>query len=1279
MAPHLRVLAGPCPNTLVPVTNIVNSSTSYKVSSDLFEGEIAVHIKDFIDEEGVIRHSDYFQREDRQGVTWSIQVTGRFLEPRSADDILFGNVFDRPLYMPWGSSVALGFMQYIDPTLEHDLYSQTKPWALSPLISTMPHFAHRQIEDDLNKELSIDLSWNDFTGELYRASIAQVNLSESSTLSAPSTREKSGLSPDKLMHAGGNETLATVKEHKKRAARAEDFQFESAAQRRNYFSKAEHRQAIQFGSKDIISTDFCYGFLEFDPTIALRLPGGLSFDLTRYWDGQPVKFVCFSEYMIRLSSTPERQHRQTGWRWRKTAGQHLLPASSHAGMNDHNRSSGIQLFASKFIQKIALLGPRFKSSAQGSRNESARFPFLQHRKCIKSEADASRTSQDDESNPNKFTPQPFSHLDSMLVEPFIPDMRPTDGDVLASRATPSPDAQRSPPRIISTRTGYDITAPGVTTGISKAINSNENWSDGYGGRAAGQADNVTLLDNIPGIRRKDADSKNAPKHKLGADDEDDVPLMILKEAHHQPTAKGGNLTDVRTMGPVIVISHFGDGESHDATVPAATNVAAGFNREAPIISPQPLHKELAQPHFGIASPSTSFQTIATDSTSTGPSFVYSPTASAVSSPSLSRPSPKLIMPSTPPRVSSRLSRRMSVDRDGNLSSLRFSPSIVTRHPPLPLKLPTLPPLSPIEAKTSLQDSDSQRRDRRARIRSMPALPRSGSGRGAGGHEEEDEEEGDDMDDMIEEDDDDILQGDEEGRALSRIDRSDAMSSSSAGSSSVRNSSRASSYATAPHEQESHQRGNLGEILPQMEATKLDLSFLDMPPTPIIEMKGKGKARDNDIVTPTERLQKGYFSSVMGAAADASLTTLVSTKRLSVYPRQRRSMSPMHTPMPGFATLKTLPLPPLADAERPGMYKHASQSMIDIHLKPHEEPAPVPVSDVESEVKGGGTTAEERGKEKRLSRVSVMEELPSPNVVRRRRSMPSYYGPTSPPPPYPTFGPFQRPLHIQPREEEGRERLPPYTNDIYLKAIMPRKMEFALPGIQAKDRKWRRVICVLEGTMFRVYRCPPKVAGVSAIEGWWERKVGVGDVSISGPPYVSATNIIHGPTIQARQRRRSMSPHQKAKKQDEQMNQTSAMAGGARIVSPEPKRSKLAVPFLRSGRMHKRSQSELVSGSTMPQSRERPTSRAPSLDAGDLIKTYTLQHAECGLGLDYTKRKNVIRMKMEGEQFLVQAKNAMEVVSWIEGIQSGTNVALELDERPMPRGPLFPRRRRRRRV
>ena len=36
---------------------------------------------------------------------------GRFLQEYSADDILFGNTFDRPLKLPWGSGAALRFMK----------------------------------------------------------------------------------------------------------------------------------------------------------------------------------------------------------------------------------------------------------------------------------------------------------------------------------------------------------------------------------------------------------------------------------------------------------------------------------------------------------------------------------------------------------------------------------------------------------------------------------------------------------------------------------------------------------------------------------------------------------------------------------------------------------------------------------------------------------------------------------------------------------------------------------------------------------------------------------------------------------------------------------------------------------------------------------------------------------------------------------------------------------------------------------------------------------------
>jgi len=66
----------------------------------------------------------------------------------------------------------------------------------------------------------------------------------------------------------------------------------TAQQRRAYFHKTKHRKEVTFGPHDVLTMDFCYGFLEFSPSLALRLPGGVSFDLMKYWDGQPVRFVC---------------------------------------------------------------------------------------------------------------------------------------------------------------------------------------------------------------------------------------------------------------------------------------------------------------------------------------------------------------------------------------------------------------------------------------------------------------------------------------------------------------------------------------------------------------------------------------------------------------------------------------------------------------------------------------------------------------------------------------------------------------------------------------------------------------------------------------------------------------------------------------------------------------------------------------------------------------------------------------------------------------------------
>ncbi|KAI0792507.1 DUF1769-domain-containing protein [Abortiporus biennis] len=243
--PRLRVSAGPSFEQLQPVE--VNTDKATPVSSEEFEGQVAVYIKGFIDENGRVEHSNYFEK--RKGVTWSIQVQGRFLQRRSADDILFGNTFERPLRHPWLIGTALKFMHYIDPSLEHDLTSRTKPWALAPLVATMPHLMHHP------------------THETHH--IPQFPSSQPITDHTPS--------------------LISHHHHKGKEGKAKA----NFSKRRSHFQNPAKRKEVMLGPEDVITADFCYDFLNFSADgIVLRLPGGISFDLMRYWDGQPVRFQC---------------------------------------------------------------------------------------------------------------------------------------------------------------------------------------------------------------------------------------------------------------------------------------------------------------------------------------------------------------------------------------------------------------------------------------------------------------------------------------------------------------------------------------------------------------------------------------------------------------------------------------------------------------------------------------------------------------------------------------------------------------------------------------------------------------------------------------------------------------------------------------------------------------------------------------------------------------------------------------------------------------------------
>jgi len=217
---------------------------------------------------------------------------GQFLQEYSADDVLFGNTFDRPLRLPWGSGAALKFMHFIDPTLEHDL-SGPKPWALSPLITTMPHLMHTELTSKDTRLPSFPppapRSIKDDTKQLCRRITESQPPQKSSMLRPPARRYSNSSGSSSGSNSGKSD---------------EGLYFDKATKRRKYFANTKNRSKVVFTPKDVLTTDFCYGFLTF-PNLALSLPGGISFDLKKYWDGQPVRFVCVERQSVSEQGSDE--------------------------------------------------------------------------------------------------------------------------------------------------------------------------------------------------------------------------------------------------------------------------------------------------------------------------------------------------------------------------------------------------------------------------------------------------------------------------------------------------------------------------------------------------------------------------------------------------------------------------------------------------------------------------------------------------------------------------------------------------------------------------------------------------------------------------------------------------------------------------------------------------------------------------------------------------------------------------------------------------------------
>ena len=667
-------------------------------------------------------------------------------------------------------------------------------------------------------------------------------------------------------------------------------------------------------------------------------------------------------------------------------------------------------------------------------------------------------------------------------------------------------------------------------------------------------------------------------------------------------------------------------------------------------------------------------------------------------------------------------------------SVRLTPSIRTRQPPMPiLNLPLLPPPTPTQPVRPTRPT--------APLRSLPALPRQGPS-------EADQEATHDNSSLEEEDEDEDGDGDEPTGSPGREGESDGSGDEDDYDPGPRS---AASYIGLSSAGPSSAGPSRFASLPPVDTSGFSVFF------------GDAGLQGTPHVSPSPNPSIDYFNS---KPLEPPFSPMRTPRPIDFRPNSMlRGLDRIQLP-------RIIPMPATpVDSPRPTLYHHASKSMIDLDAMTRKGKNKIVTPKL-----GGAPT-------KKLQNIEVaapVEQLPpsdSPDdviqspMLKRRRSL-QVYEPSSDPPPYPdpVFSRHSKvPAYQPPHEDEGREELPRYSNAIFFAGPMPRKMEFVRPGVQAKDRKWRRVYCVLEGTALRVYRCPPEAAGVSAIEHWWESKVGVGDVTS-----ISTTAATRQSPTNARQHEEE--PTERIPKIVEEPPEPLPPPPVSASASPRPSREPSPVPslsrsrlgiasrFLRKQRSKSLGRLEVMSGaptasrrsmdarqegsrppmstppaagrhsfdvlgasrpsissasthassststsaSTSASGRSASTgltvpptppsaSSASSMtsstegmsrfsrsrllshlegrgdkgkerergqgregkgkecgkdaqfmpEAKDLLRQYSLQNAESGLASDYQKRKNVVRVRMEGEQFLLQATDVTSVVEWIE--------------------------------
>ncbi|ODV80222.1 uncharacterized protein CANTADRAFT_5883 [Suhomyces tanzawaensis NRRL Y-17324] len=234
-----------------------------------------------------------------------------------------------------------------------------------------------------------------------------------------------------------------------------------------------------------------------------------------------------------------------------------------------------------------------------------------------------------------------------------------------------------------------------------------------------------------------------------------------------------------------------------------------------------------------------------------------------------------------------------------------------------------------------------------------------------------------------------------------------------------------------------------------------------------------------------------------------------------------------------------------------------------------------------------------------------------------------------PPLYDTLPPGGCPrFPILMNESGPHEAVPSYSPSIYKIGVVARKLEWLTPYEPAPARSWKNVIMELNSTQLNFYYIP------SALENHL---------------------LLFKPISQSEERTHNEFEERELRHVNSYLT------------------SDTDLQFYKYC-----SRLNLLSDVSILDEDSDSSSKSRKASFKKLIRSYSLQRSRIGLAIDYKKRPNVLRMRIESEQLLINFQSTKDLIDWNTAIGIGKDVSLDLNDRELPRFRTVPRRRRRRR-